>query len=249
MPINKTVKNIIMGFTLLCAIMLIIFAVELIRQNRDSEAAGGGESSVSGDRQPGGGGGQDAGDGGQGEDAPDGGEGNAGGNAGGDGGDGGDRGQAGNQRPTPTGTRHEVLLPGNMKLVLYLDKELFELSESELGNTVAVIAIKGSGTAEIEINYIELDREIGAYAARYLQTDYGVDNPVAGEEDNIGLSALRGIKSEGIGGGKHYEAWIYKFPNPIEYNPGLAFVLVYENTALKDALYEIINSLEIAYQA
>ena len=239
MPINKTVKNIILAFTIICAVVLIIFLVELIRQNRDTETAtGGGEPSVSGDTAG------TNGAGAPGDENPaspaDGVEDN-----GGDAGGGDERPGTGGQRPAPTGTRFEEPVTLNSKLVFYVDTQLFDHVDPELEEGLFLFTFSGNGLAEIHIRFVPVPNDIKAFAGGYLTTDFEVRDTVVGDEDYIGLTQLLGVKASGAKDGSNFDVWIHRLTGAEYDDMGLAFVIIYQNNAQRDMLYDILDSMEI----
>jgi len=247
LPINKTAKSIILVFTILCVIVLLIFSVELIRQNRNTDAAGGdGGPSLSGDKQTGNGG--DAGPDSGTPDASGNGDEATGGNAVNSGeasGSGQSRPPAGSPRPTPKGTRYEEPFTENSTLVFYADNELFSLTEPVTHDGLGIIVFEGTGIAELHINIVAVPKDIKAYAGGYLSMDFGVGQSTVSDEDYIGLSPLMGVKVSGVSQGSTFEAWIHRLSAPDPEDIALAFVINYQNEAQKDLLYDIINSLDI----
>ena len=142
---GKTVKNLIMAFTLICAIMLVFLVIELILLNRDPDAGDAPGSTVSG--------GQPAGD----RDTPP-----------TSGAAPPDTSPPANNQPAvgtdsqpetnpqggapsqATGRRHELLMAEKIKLVLHADEGLFEYSQDENGWW---FHYKGGGSASLEIGF------------------------------------------------------------------------------------------------
>jgi len=239
LPINKTVKNIILAFTILCAFVLILFSVELIRQNRNTEnAAGGGEPSVSGDTAG------TNGAGASGDNDPsspaNGGEDTGGGAGGGD-----ERPGAGGQRPAPTGTRYEAPVTLNSTLVFYVDTQLFDYVDPELEEGLFLFTFRGDGLAEIHIRFVPVPNDIKAFAGGYLTTDFEVRDTVVGDEDYIGLTQLLGVKASGAKDGSNFDVWIHRLTGAEYDDMGVAFVIIYQNNAQRDMLYDILDSMEI----
>jgi len=239
LPINKTVKSIILVFTILCVIVLLIFSVELIRQNRNTETTpGDGGPSVSGDPA---GNGEDH----EQEDKDPPSSANGGDDNGGNADVVDERPGAGGQRPAPTGTRYEEPVTRNSKLVFYVDNQLFEFFDPELDEGLFLFTFRGDGLAEIHIRFVPVPLDIKAYAGGYLATDFEVRDTVVGEVDYIGLTQLLGVKASGSRDGSNFDVWIHRFTEAGYEDIGLAFVISYQNDAQRDMLYDIINSMEI----
>jgi len=237
MPLSKTAKNLILAFTVLCGVFLIVFSIELVMLNRDAGDEGAGQPSPvetpdgTADNAPGPG--TDGAGPAEGTD-PD-----------GDAGTGGDDGQPGGARPAPTGARHEMPVSSDMTLVVYADEELFEQIFFESEDILRAFTYQGGGYAAFRIDAIFMQAGVEEFAKDYLYNDFGVEASVVGREDYIGLSELRGVTITGAEDGTYYEAWIYSFTDPELEGQGLAFVISYENSAQKNALYDILDTLEI----
>ena len=237
MPLSKTVKNIILAFTILCGLFLIVFSIELFLLNRgagDEEA----DPSLSA-QAPDGTGSDGTVSGSDGSDST--GAGEPDGAAEPDGtGD-----QPGSTRPAPTGIRRERPVSGDTMLVFYTDGEMFEQVDSETEDVLDIFTYKGGGNAAIQISYVYIHSGATEYAADYLNHNFGVEVADVGEEDYIGLSPLRGVPVAGANDGVFYEAWIYSLTDPELDKFGLAFVISYENNTQRNALYDILDSLDI----
>jgi len=237
LPLSKTVKNIILAFTILCGLFLIVFSIELFLLNRGAGDEGEGPSLSA--------------------EAPDG-TGNDGTVPGSDGSDPADAdqpdgatepdgtgNQPGNTRPAPTGVRRERPVSSDTMLVFYTDGEMFEQIDSEQEDVLDVFTYKGGGNAAIQISYVYIISGAEEYAADFLYHNFGVEMAEVGEEDYIGLSPLRGVPVAGANDGIFYEAWIYSLTDPELDKFGVAFVISYENNTQRNALYDILDSLDI----
>ena len=232
---SRTIKSAVVVFTILCAIFLIIFSVELILLNRDSENNEGAPALSGG--QPPGNRNSDA-------DVTNGsGETNAQASAGGDGAP--DR--TGESRPpAPAGTRYEQIMPDGTYLVYYVDGELFGHTLTEEENTIDLFSFGGDETAGLEIRFAQMPQGINAFARDFLETDFGVvDSSVEGEE-SIRNSTLKGIYSSGTGNEALYEAWIHSFSDREFDDMGVIFIISYQNEIQRSALYRILDTLEMA---
>ena len=240
MPINNILKRIILGFTILCAILLIIFTVELIRINRDtreenngqsvsdgSQSENGSESPEPGRESP------DATGGEKPVDTPNSGLSVTGSPP------------SGNQRPPPTGTRRERPLPDNMTLVFYAENEVFTHIEYEQEDLTDKLIFRGDGTAELHFYYVFIPGELKTYSISFLTDNYGVIGATAGDEDYISLSPYRGVMASGEISGLYYEAWVHRFTKPGSEDLGLALILIYQNETQKNALYSVLDSMEV----
>jgi len=229
---SKTIKKIIVVFTILCAMLLIVFSIELILINRDSES-GGTEPSAQGSPPPGSGGDND------GAKAPDPGTPEtANGN--------GDAAHSGGaQPPPPLGTRHERLMPGDSELVFYVQDELFEHTAEEQEAIYDIFTFRDGGTAALEIRFVFMPQGVSVYASSYLEVDFDVAESTVYGEEPISRSPLRGFLITGTKAGTTYESWIYTFSDPELVNLGISFIIYYQNEAQRSALYTILDTFEM----
>jgi len=219
---NNIFKNLLLGFTLVCVIVLFVFCIQLIVINRGVEPP---------DQGPGISGGQ------QGDENPD-------GDGEDDPGDDGDENPGGNVQPTPRplpqGRRHEIRVTPESFLVLYAREALFDFEELEIDWW---FTYKGGGNATLEISYILITAQgVAAHAESLLNSYTGGTEVTVFGDDFIGGSVLRGYHVSTLFEGSVYEAWVY----PLVGNDlALVFVINYENDQQKDALYEVLSTLEI----
>ena len=226
-----------MIFTILCALLLIVFSIELILLNRASDngdsRSGDAGQSLSGSPSPGSG----NGDANPGSPGP----GSTGPTAGTE-----ETAQAGGTTPPPPrGTRHERLMPDDTHLVFYVDDALFEHTETELEDILDVFTFRGEGTAGLEISFVFMPLGVSAYADSFLEVNYNVGGTTVHGEELIKRSPLRGVFAAGMRNETTYEAWIYTFSNPEFDNMGVSFVIHFQNETQRSALYSILDSLEM----
>jgi len=221
---SKTTKNVLIVITFICVIVLVAFAIELLRLNRGKENPAGSGSSISvtspaadaaktADPTPSGNGSaqEDS------EDEP-------------------------VQLPLRrTGRRYELLYSETKMLVLYADEELFELTETYEGYMFSYTK-EGNASLEICLTYIPNGAEKGAesYLNGYLE---GNDSFVSGLGP-IRRSALSGVFVSGVKDGETFEAWIHDISDDHS-DMGVAFVIRYKNNEQKNALYGVLDSLEL----
>ena len=222
-------KNLLLALTLVCVIALIVFFVQLIVLNRGVEPRETG-ATVSGDSQhedekedPD----HDA----AGEEMPD-----------ADGGDGDIEPAQLTPRPPPQGTRHELLVAVDTetKLIIYAREELFEFVENE---TNWEFLYSGEGDAALEIGFMFVSaRGLAADAETYLSNYTDGAETAFGGEQSIQDSELRGYYLSAQHGDTSYEAWIHALPDS---DLALVFVISYVNSQQRDALYEILSTMEL----
>jgi len=222
-------KNLLLALTLVCVIALIVFCVQLIVLNRGVEPREPG-ATISSDSQ------QDDDEEDPDSEATDDETPNA------DGADGVSEPVQTTQRPPPQGTRHELLVDADTatKLIIYAGEELFEFVENE---TNWEFVYSGEGDALLEIGFMFVSpRGLAADAETYLSnyTD-GAESEFDGEQP-IQDSELRGYHLSAQHGSTSYEAWIHALPaNDL----ALVFVISYINSQQRDALYEILSTMEM----
>jgi len=223
-------KNLLLGLTLVCVIALIVFFVQLIVLNRGVEPREPG-ATISGDSQqedehedPD----SDA----NGEEIPD-----------PDGDDGDNEPAQITTRPPPQGKRFDLLVAADTdtRLIIFAREELFEFVENE---TNWEFLYSGQGDAALEIGFMFISpRGLAADAETYLSnyTD-GAETAFEGEQP-IGDSELRGYYLSAQHRDTSYEAWIHALPDS---DLALVFVISYQNSQQRDALYEILGTMELA---
>ena len=227
---SKTVKNLLLVFTLVCAIALVAFCIELFVLNSGAGEEGGPALT---ETPPDGDGGSSAGT----ESTP--------------------SGQAkpppGTSSPgrtdpadtspsRPPGKRYELAMLDNTKLVLYADKELFEYSEPQ---DVIQFTYTGEGSALLEIGYNWIPPQgVNALAERFL------DGYLDGGESNVGgdglirHSQLNGVFISGVKGAETYEAWLHSSEDASFDDLVIYFIINYSSVEQRNALYSILDSLE-----
>jgi len=228
---NNIVKNLILGFTLVCVIVLIVFCIQLIVINRgvertapDSSASGG---SQQGSEDPGPGPGEN------GEEPTNGTIGNGGTN-----GDVGNTPAVTTPRPPPQGTRRSLQITENDRLILYVDEESFDFEQGDLDWWF----LYTRGMATLEIKFTLVTQGAAEHAEAFLNNYSGGTQASFVGEESIQGSALRGYHVSTMVAGEVYEAWIHTIPN---YDLSLAFVINYTNDQEKDALYDLLSTLEM----
>ena len=235
---NKTIKKVIVIFTILCALLLIVFSIELILLNRNAENGdarnGNAEPSLSGTPPPG----NSSGNGNPGSPET--------GSSGSAAGTEGTASAGGTAPPTPAGARHERLMPDDANLVFYVDDELFEHTETELEDILDIFSFRGEGTAGLEISFVFMPIGVSAYADSFLEMNYNVGGTTVYGAESIKRSTLRGVFATGMRNETTYEAWIYTFSDPEFDNMGISFVIHFQNETQRSALYSILDSLEMA---
>jgi len=236
---NKTIKNIILVFTLLCAIVLVVFCVELFMLNRESGSDMGSQSAAANDEPgntPNGGDNQS-----NGADEP------ANGN---DNGESQPSGQPeipvqnGDQTTPSPGERSSFWLSPEAELVFYLDRELFEDIADGAGRFFPYL---GDGEALFEIGFVYLQSQnINSFSASYLDKYLDGEASVVHGMRSVGNSLVYGIYAIGASNGVTYEAWVCSLTEVGEDGMVLIIFVYYENEEQKAALYNILSSMEIA---
>ena len=223
-------KNLLLALTLVCVIALIVFFVQLIVLNRGVEPREPG-ATISADSQQ--------------EDEQEDPDSEATGDETPDADETGDDNEPAQitTRPPPQGTQHELLVAADTdtKLIVYAKDDLFDFVENE---TNWEFLYSGEGDAALEIGFMFVSpRGLAADAETYLSnyTD-GAATEFEGEQP-IQDSGLRGYHLSAQRGNTSYEAWIHALPDS---DLALVFVISYINSQQRDALYEILSSMEVA---
>ncbi|MCL2152056.1 MAG: hypothetical protein FWH57_03700 [Oscillospiraceae bacterium] len=235
---SSIAKNLLIVFTFVCIIVLAVFCIELVTLNADSSKSGDEGTQVSESPPIGateGDDGQEPADTGlNGETEPPGIEGQT---------ENGGEGEG--QSQTPSGKRYSLLMLDNEHtLIIYADEELFDFSEGEAD---WLFTYKGGGEASLEIAPDLVTPQDGIQGlAETLLTPYleGGESTVVGEEQ-IRNSTLNGISVIGEIGKTTYEAWIYGPLAGGNSGNALDFIIKYQNEEQKEALYEILDTLEM----
>jgi len=215
---SNLTKNLLLALSLVCAIVLIVFCIQLIVINRGVEPADSG-SVISG------GSGQEDGEDGDsdigGEDVIN--------------SEDGITGAPLTPRPLPQGIRREILVTPDSWLVVYAGEELFTFEE---GNRDWIFTYSAGGEATLEITFILITMQgVEAHAVAFL----GDEAEFLGET-SIADSLLRGYHVMAHQGTETVEAWIHTLEGS---DLSLVFVINYENNEQKEALYEVLSTLEI----
>ena len=218
---NKTVKNMLLVFTLVCVIVLVVFCIELFVINSVTEKSG--ESSAAkpeniqvGANRPN-------------DSAPASPAGNALPS--------GATENAQTQAPSKqTGKRYELPYSSTEKLVLYVDEELFEHVEMDSGD---MFKYSDEGSASLEICPAPIPNGAEACAKTYLDGYLDGNESFVSGTSQIKQSALNGVFVSGVKDGETFEAWI----NETSDNKGMAFVIRYSGNDEKNALYAILDTL------
>ena len=216
---NNITKNLLLGLTFVCVVVLIVFCIQLIVLNRGVEPGTPG-TVISGGQQ----GDEDPGQ--EGDEEP--------------GGEENPVNTPGTPRPPPQGTRRELMVTMESVLVVYSRDELFDFEEREIDWW---FNYKGGGNAKLEISYIVITPQGMAANAESLLNNYtgGTEAQFNGEEAIAG-SELIGYHVSAMFGGGMYEAWIYSL---LGSDLALVFVINYETEQQKDALYEVLSTLNM----
>jgi len=212
---NKTLKKVIVVFTLLCVLLLLVFAVELFRANRgrDRDENGQQEPPEIAETDPNGYP-SDVND----QPPPV------------------EETEPGDPRE-PTGVRFELEMLGDAALVLYVDDALFEHEAHEMSHV-----FRYADTA-LEISIIPMPDGPESMYRGFLDNyfDYtGGEIDFFGRVE-IGASPLSGYFVSASRDGETYQAWLMEFEDFQGF--GLAFVINFHNESQRDALYDILDTM------
>ncbi|MCL2820690.1 MAG: hypothetical protein FWD38_07655 [Oscillospiraceae bacterium] len=211
-------KNLLLGFTLVCVIVLIVFCIQLIVINSGVDRNQPG--SVSGAGQ------------GDADESPDGEE------------EDGDEVGAiptPTPRPLPQGTRYELIISDNNRLIIYARDEFFDYEEEGLSWLFRYSA-GGNAVLDISFTMFTVAQSAADQAVAFLNRYSGGTEAVYVGEIVIPGSSIYGYHATARHGEENYEVWIHE---PADSDIALAFVIRYENDQQKDALYEVLSTLDI----
>jgi len=240
---SKTIKNLLIFFTILCAFVFIIFSIELLVINRgdgdngEPQAPPPSENSPAGNLKPPG---QQTNGGGQAENPdtsgnPDGSE---------------DTNNPDGSETEPEGTRYSFAMPGDMDLILYVNDEWFEYTEPESEEGICTFKYMGTAPAALELRFVLLPQGADADEHEFLNEIIGSDNYTVGDEEPIRGSELTGVAVSGEKDGMAYEVWIHSFSSAGIDNAGVAFIISYQdstpqNNIPKNALYYTLDTIKM----
>jgi len=235
--LSRITKNLLVGFTLLCAVVLAVFCVELVLLNSEDYAGRPGASLSNG--------------------LPDGDEENSNGSEAADAeppddseppeenGDGDD--EPPNEDDTPSkGTLFEMDMLDNVNTVtLYANEEIFEYS---WGEALWTFTYLGDGKASLEVSIGLLTPQGGTSGlTKELAVHYLDDESPAAFERRIADSLARGVYISGEKNGETYEMWVH---GPLvggndSHARAVVFVANYQNEEQRAAIYDVLDTLEV----
>jgi len=226
---SNITKNLLLALTLVCVIALIVFCIQLIVINRGAEPRDQGAIISGGAQQED----EDADPADEDQDNGEDGDGSMFGD------DGFDPDQM-LQRPPAQGTRHALLVAEDSRLIIYADEELFDFEEGDLDWWFIYL---GGGVATLEIAFTQISPQGAAeHAETFLNNYSGSDLSEFTGEDSIQGSPLRGYHVSTWAGDEMYEAWIHLLQDS---DLALVFVINYENDQQRDALYDLLSTLDM----
>jgi len=231
---NNITKNLLLGLTLVCVIALIVFCIQLIVLNRGVQPADPGTNISGGSQQSGAAAGSDPDD-------------NVDGSSAGEDGDGitDDDGDTGTTvqtpRPPPQGTQRSLPVTADSRLTIYSRDELFEFVQGDL-DWWFIYNGDGEATLEIAFTMVTTAQGAAAHAETFLNNYTGGTASMYSGEEYIQGSTVRGYHVTTLHGGGTYEAWIHNLDRS---DLALAFVIFYQNDQQKEALYEVLSSIDI----
>ena len=231
---NRTVKNIVIVFTLICIAAVIVFCVELVLLNREAdelESPSLSESEDNGyDEQ------QDDPEDAYQEDDPDppdeptqt------------------DEPEQNGESETPVVGARFVLeqLVVEKDVIVYADEELFEFFEGDIDIT---LTYKGEGEASVFIGWDTMSppwNNPSSLVTRIMDGYLdGGDSRIIGDR-GVGSSAIRGLFATGDKNGTTFEAWVVSLSSrdTEAHVDALVFVINYQNESQKEALYRILDT-------
>jgi len=221
---SKTQKKILVGFTIMCALVCFVFVVQLVALNRKGDDLTDTSLSASEDHS-------------RNTDEP------------ADNNDGNIAGSGDQPIQTafmPTGKRYELPYTVAQNLVLYADDELFA-HDSQLEMAEKFTYADGD-EASLLIHFISFPLGVQSEAETFL------DGYLEGNQSFVhGLvpirwSSLTGVYVTGVKGNETFEVWLHSIPDgdaDASNDIGMAFVIRYMSNEQKNALFTILDSIEL----
>ena len=235
---TKTVKNLLIGFTLVCAIVFAVFCIELVVQNRNEgeneesirSQAGSPPTGPTGANNPPVGSSPSppvtAPATGQTSETPK------------------------ESSPQPTGKKYELLYSEDETLILYADEELFE--HDDTGEMADLFRYANDENASLLISFVSFPLGAEKCAEDILGGYLGENPAFISGIGPIRHSSLRGIFGTGVNNGETFEVWVHSIPgdDPEEDNDiGMSFVIRYRSNEQRNALYAVLDTLELTDSA
>jgi len=217
---NNITKNLLLALTLVGVIVLIVFSIQLIVLNRGVDPLNTG-SVVSGGSDSD----ENSSDEEDGDEEPD--------------GAGSFDSMADTPRPPPQGTRRDFLVADNTRLVLYSSDELFDFDQGEF---ICFLRYTGGGLATLDVGFTSVTQGVALHVEAVLNTrSAGTTAEFIGEQSIHG-SPIIGYHARTQVGGETYEAWLVNLDNS---DVALIITIHYQNDQQRDALYQVLSSLDI----
>jgi len=250
---SKTVKNLLVAFTVVCAFTFAVFLIQLLVLNSGSAGNAGStgnpgnagstpvtsgtppaesetppswQPTSSGNTKP------------DGENSPDGAEPSD------------NTGQEGAQQE-PDGTWYGFEMPEGLELAFFVKEEIREQQfsyiepESDLEAELGALRYNGNGTAALELRYVFLRGTVAEYAEDSLDKYVGAGGTTVVGDSPIKNSGLRGTAVAGTYERLTFEGWIYDFSSYGVSNVGVEIIVYYQNPLQQNALYDILDSMTI----
>ena len=230
---NNILKKLVVSFTLLCVIVLVVFAFQLFVQNRPAKDEPGEPSpSQSASRAPETPGGADtetpqASGGGEPSETTSG------------------PGDDDAAPAVPTGKRYALTMPGGAELILHADEDLFSHSEQEMGD---MLTYRGAGAASIEISLVGVPQGADKLATGFLENyiDFTGGRHSYEGPTPVGRSKIIGEYVSASKNSETYDAWIIEFEDDEELaGLGFAVVINYTDETQRAAIYKVLDSMEM----
>ena len=232
---SKTTKNLLIIFTLVCIIVFAVFCIELVMLNSsdDDEDDATGGSAISTNSPVGTTGPAPSGNSSQqpkSNAAP----------------PSGAAIESPGQSPVDrNGKRYEWMYSSTEILTFYVDDELFVHTQMDEGE---VFTYLDDENASLEVCLRGLPLGVEACANDILSGYLDDNEAFISGAGPIRRSDLTGLFGSGVNNGETFELWIHTIPdgdNDAFNDLGIAFVIRYKNNDQKNALYAILDTLEL----
>ena len=213
---NKTLRILIMFFTVVCLVVLVVFCVELILQNRGVERGviqAPAEIEDDPDEQP-----------------PD--------------YDGDEEEPLEDEIPEPLLDRFAIPMPGGEFILgMYVDMDRFGHNSGEILDWFVYMG--GGATAFLEIHMVQIPEDSENYAIEFMEGRFDVQG-VPDEDythTRISNSGLSGMYALADYEGTRFETWILAIPNTPNF--GVAITISYRDYEQLLALEAILDTMEL----
>ncbi|MCL2125006.1 MAG: hypothetical protein FWH33_03325 [Oscillospiraceae bacterium] len=144
-----------------------------------------------------------------------------------------------------SGKRYLLPYTPNEMLVVYADEDIFEYEEINDGDIFTYI---DGGSTSLEICFVSLPLGAEQCATETIDAYLDGNEAFIGGEGPIKRSSLNGVFITGVNDGETFEVWVHRIPDDDDdaFNDiGMAFIIRYKDNEQKNALYALLDTLEL----